>query len=139
MKRNSILDRIREYRSKYIDIFVDYTFDLSSRIQFLLDNKSMEQKDLAKALGKSESEVSKWLSGSHNFTLKTIAKIEEVLEDKLLEVVDNTTKNKDNEVYVFLSIEELYKPTNSRLDKGNSRLKKYSNVYNSKTLISADC
>ncbi|MGB1284146.1 MAG: helix-turn-helix domain-containing protein [Polaribacter sp.] len=95
MKRNKIVNKIRKYRSKYVDIFVDYTFDLSKRIQFLLEQNSMGQKDLAKALGKNESEISKWLSGSHNFTLKTIARIEEVLGDKLLEIVNEETLNKD--------------------------------------------
>ncbi|AFU69463.1 transcriptional regulator, XRE family protein [Psychroflexus torquis ATCC 700755] len=89
MKRSKILERIRKVRAKYIDIFVDNTFDLSGRIQYLLDKKGMEQKDLARELKKNESEISKWLSGSHNFTLKTLAKIEAVLGERLLEVVAN--------------------------------------------------
>lgn len=44
----------------------------------------MSQRELAQKLGKKESEISKWLSGSHNFTLKTIAKIEEVFGKKII-------------------------------------------------------
>jgi transcriptional regulator with XRE-family HTH domain len=41
---------------------------------------------LAQKLGKTESEVSKWLSGTHNLTLKSIAKIEIALDANLLDV-----------------------------------------------------
>lgn len=138
MKRNKILDKIRKYRAKYIDIFVDYTFDLSSRIQFLLDCNSMDQKDLAKALGKNESEISKWLSGSHNFTLKTIAKIEEILGDKLLEVVNEGRFNREEKVCVYLiKPEQPYKPSNYNSYRDNAHLKRYSKNY--KNTVIADC
>lgn len=138
MKKNTILDKIRKYRKKYVDIFVDYTFDLSSRIQFLLDQNNMEQKDLAKVLGKNESEISKWMSGSHNFTLKTIARIEEVLGDKLLEIVkeENTSKDEKISVY-FINSEHTYTPKHYDPLKQRPNLKKYSPNY--KNTVIADC
>jgi len=42
------------------------------------------QKDLSKKLGKSESEISKWLSGLHNMTLKTVSKLEAVFNRDIL-------------------------------------------------------
>lgn len=138
MKRNRILNKIREFRAKYIDIFVNYTFDLSTRIQFLLDTKSMEQKDLAKALGKSESEISKWLSGSHNFTLKTIAKIEDVLEAKLLEVINEQTAEKKEKIYFHIITQQSYSLNNSRQNKDSTKLNKYSINQYRKTSI-ANC
>jgi transcriptional regulator with XRE-family HTH domain len=39
-----------------------------------------------KKLGKSEAEISKWLSGLHNMELKTIAKIENALDEEVLAV-----------------------------------------------------
>lgn len=45
----------------------------------VLQEKGWSQKDLAEALGKSTAEVSKWLSGSHNLTLRSIAKMEAAL------------------------------------------------------------
>lgn len=136
MKKNKILDKIRKYRSKYVDIFVDYTFDLSNRIQFLLDKNSMDQKDLAKALKKNESEISKWLSGSHNFTLKTIARIEDVLGDKLLEIVNENNVDKNELLGVYMmSSNQLFTPNYDI--SNNKRLKKYSPNYRS-TVI-AEC
>lgn len=40
--------------------------------------------DLAKKFGKSPSEITKWLSGNHNFTVDTLIEIERVLDIKLL-------------------------------------------------------
>lgn len=43
-----------------------------------------KKSDLAKALNKLPSEISKWLSGTHNFNTDTIFAIEEVLNIKLI-------------------------------------------------------
>lgn len=69
---------------------VDRSFDLASRIDALLREKGWTKTDLARKTGKKCSEVSKWLSGTQNFTLRTIALIEEALECKLIKVVDRT-------------------------------------------------
>ena len=98
----------------------------------------MEQKDLAKALGKNESEISKWLSGSHNFTLKTIARIEDVLGDKLLEVVDDESIISDKNVNVyFINSDHVYTPSQYMPLRESGRLKKYSPNY--RNTIIADC
>ena len=68
-------------------IFIHKYTDILDRIQTILQRKGMKQRDLALALGKSESEVSKWLAGEHNFTLCSIAKLEAVLGEEILTVV----------------------------------------------------
>ncbi|MCY7358099.1 MAG: helix-turn-helix transcriptional regulator [Rudanella sp.] len=60
--------------------------DVADRIHALLEQKGMSQKDLAVALHKSESEISKWLSGTHNLELKTIIRIEDALDEDILTV-----------------------------------------------------
>lgn len=67
-----------------IERFVDKNLDISQQIYALLEEKGWSQKDLAEALGKSAAEVSKWLSGSHNLTLRSIAKMEAVLEADII-------------------------------------------------------
>jgi len=91
-KRNSILNKLRRMRAKYIDIYIDNSYALTERMQSLLDKNNIDQKELAKRLNKKESEISKWMSGSHNFTLKTLAKIEDVLGDKLIDVINEGTE-----------------------------------------------
>lgn len=64
--------------------FVDHSFDIVNKIYEILEKQGKSQRDLANLLGKKESEISKWMQGTHNFTLKSIAKIESVLGEKLI-------------------------------------------------------
>ena len=63
-----------------IEKFVDKNLDISQQVFALLDEKGWNQGDLARALGKSDAEISKWLSGTHNLTLRSIAKMEAILD-----------------------------------------------------------
>lgn len=64
--------------------YVELSDDVARHIESALQARSMTQKELAKRLGKKESEISKWLTGRHNFTIKSIAKIETALECDLV-------------------------------------------------------
>lgn len=64
-------------------IFMDKTFAIVEQIDIVLKKQNKTQKDLADLLGKRESEISKWMRGTHNFTQKTIAKIEAVLGETI--------------------------------------------------------
>lgn len=52
---------------------VDLAFAISDRIDFLMHEKGLSKKQLAEALGRRPSEITKWLSGQHNFTIATLA------------------------------------------------------------------
>ncbi|MBP5535911.1 MAG: helix-turn-helix transcriptional regulator [Bacteroidales bacterium] len=64
----------------------DMNFDISERIHAILAAKGMTQKQLANTLNKRESEVSKWLTGRHNFTIATVAKISQALGEDIIRV-----------------------------------------------------
>ena len=49
--------------------------------------RGLRQKDLASMLDKKESEISKWMRGTHNFTIETISQIEKVLGEPILQVI----------------------------------------------------
>jgi transcriptional regulator with XRE-family HTH domain len=85
MKKN-FFDLVKEV-PKWISNYNRLSMDIASRIEILLKDKNLNQKKLADLLGKKESEISKLLSGSHNFTIKTIAKLEEALNTQLLYTV----------------------------------------------------
>ena len=70
-----------------VDRFVNSSFDLSDRIQEILKQKGISQKELAEMLDKKESQVSKWLTGTHNFTIKTLSRLEVALGEPIFEVV----------------------------------------------------
>ena len=66
---------------------VELSFLIVDRIHSILEERGLKQKDLASMLGKRESEFSKWMSGTHNFTIETISAIENALGSPILRVV----------------------------------------------------
>ena len=84
MNNNTVYDRIRARIKPETRRYVRINMAIAMRVADILQIKGWTQKDLAKKLGKAESEVSKWLSGSHNLTLKSIAKMEAVLGVEVL-------------------------------------------------------
>ena len=50
-------------------------FGIAERISEVLKAKNLTQKDFAQKLHKRESEISKWLTGRHNFTMQTIGSV----------------------------------------------------------------
>ena len=65
----------------------ELSYGIAERICEILKSKGLTRKEFADQLNKSESEISKWLTGRHNFTMQTIAKIETALGSKLINVV----------------------------------------------------
>ena len=59
---------------------------LSALIDDALKAKGWNKKQLAEAMHKNPSEVTKWLSGTHNFTLETLYLIESYLGVKLFSI-----------------------------------------------------
>lgn len=83
MKKNPKLEARRIKIPDDVKIFIDKSFATTEQIDIILKKKGLTQKNLAGLLGKSESEISKWMSGGHNFTYHTIAKIESVLGESI--------------------------------------------------------
>lgn len=52
---------------------IDLSFEISERIDALMRQKGLSRKQFAEALGHRPSEITKWLSGQHNFTIATLA------------------------------------------------------------------
>jgi transcriptional regulator with XRE-family HTH domain len=86
MKRSSILEQRRKLVNPEVRQSVDLSFQIVDRIHDILVQKNMKQKDLAFLLGKKEAEISKWMRGTHNFTIGTLVSIEEALQTPIVEV-----------------------------------------------------
>lgn len=71
-------------------IFVSWYADLVVRIHELLEEKGLTQKLLAERMGKTAPEISRWLSGDHNFTLRSLAKLQAELGGKLIYIPHKT-------------------------------------------------
>lgn len=65
-------------------IYVDHSMNIAKQIDIALKKLGKDRSFLADQLCKSESEISKWMSGTHNFTLKTISKIEAILNYEII-------------------------------------------------------
>lgn len=87
MKRSSIIESRRTKVPPEVRRRVNLSFLIVDRIHAVLEQRGLRQKDLASMLDKKESEISKWMRGTHNFTIDTIAQIEKVLGEPILQVV----------------------------------------------------
>ena len=84
--RSKVAKRIQEETPEEVRIFVRQYTDIVVRVNELLRQKGYTQKELAERMNKKPSEISKWLKGNHNLTLKTIAKLEAELGAPIIEV-----------------------------------------------------
>ena len=87
MKRNIIIETRRAKVLPEVRQRVDLSFRIVDRIHNILEEQGLKQKDLATMLNKKESEISKWMRGTHNFTIETISLIEKTLGTRILQVV----------------------------------------------------
>lgn len=87
-----------------IQRYIDINLDISEQVMQHLTNKGWTQKDLAQKLGKSEAEISKWLSGMHNLTLKSISKMEAVLGQNIIMTPIEAKKMFTTNNYIILRV-----------------------------------
>ena len=80
------MEERRKHVNPEIRKSVDLSFQIVDRIHQILEEKGLRQKDLAELLGKSEAEISKWMRGTHNFTIDTLVYIEIALNAPILQV-----------------------------------------------------
>lgn len=100
MKKNSLFDQCVANVAPEVMKEVSLNVDIANRIYDLLKEKKMTQREFAALMGKRESEISRWLTGTHGFTTTTLAKIAAVLGEPIVMV------KKDPQVqYVFVPIQ----------------------------------
>lgn len=90
---------------------LDLSFAVADRIAMVLETKGMSQRELARRMNKRPSEISKWLRGTHNFTLSTIAEVSNVLGEPIIEVVNERARAINSCIAAESPVE--YNPSNS--------------------------
>jgi len=103
MKKNPLFEQCLANVSPEVREEVRLNIDIANRIYDLLKAKKMTQREFAALMGKRESEISRWLTGTHGFTTTTLAKISAVLGEPIVEVC-----RKPSTGYVFLSLNPYY-------------------------------
>lgn len=82
--QHSILDDLLADVPEDVDVFVQLIGDLAQQVKNDMAAQGLTRRALAQRLGKSESEITKWLSGMHNLTLQSVAKLSTALQLDLL-------------------------------------------------------
>ena len=86
MKTNKIMDEIRAGISPEMKMQTELLVAIANRVYDILEERGMSQKEFARLMGKTETEVSRWLSGTHNLTISTICKISVALNEPIITV-----------------------------------------------------
>jgi transcriptional regulator with XRE-family HTH domain len=99
------MNKAQEYSSNIIDdLLADITPQdiekrakkllLATRIAEAIQKKGWSKKEFAQRINRKPSEISRWLSGSNNFTVDTLLEIEELLCISLLHVEEGVLEPK---------------------------------------------
>ena len=95
--KNKLFKSIVDNAPKEAEVFVEKYTALILRINQILRDKGISQKKLADAMDKKPSEISRWLNGGQNLTLKSIAKLEAELGETLIEIPTSQISTKIKE------------------------------------------
>lgn len=64
----------------------DLEFAVSNRIYELMTQRGLSKAEFARSIGKRPCEITKWLSGQHNFTLSTLAMLSTFFGQPIIKV-----------------------------------------------------
>lgn len=59
---------------------------IANRIDSLMRERGYTKKQFAEALGRRPSEITKWLSGEHNFTIATLSRLSAFFGEPIISV-----------------------------------------------------
>jgi transcriptional regulator with XRE-family HTH domain len=96
--RSKVFQGILDNAKSEDRIFVRKYADMVVHINSILRHKNWTQKHLSEKLGKKPSEINKWLKGEHNFTLRSISKLEAELGEEILIVPQKITPQNQNDI-----------------------------------------
>lgn len=65
-------------------LYTQHVLNIPRYVKFTLSTLGLNQKYLSEKLNKTDAEISKWLSGKQNITLRTISKLEAALSIDLI-------------------------------------------------------
>jgi transcriptional regulator with XRE-family HTH domain len=83
--KKNLLNELLESITPEEQAKTDKKMILTTKIANAIKAKGLKKSEFAETLGKQPSEISKWLSGTHNFTIDTLMDIERVLSIQLLD------------------------------------------------------
>lgn len=100
-KNNIVTNWLNDHGDPEVEKLIEKNLAITEKVRQALELKGWNKVQLAEAMGKQPSEVSKWLSGTHNLNMKSIIKMEVALGIDLI----HCEPIKEYE-YVFLGVIE---------------------------------
>ena len=103
----SFLEELRNDTSPQMSQQITKRMKLAAQIDDALMSRGLTNQEFAFMMGKKPSEITRWLSGTHNFTTETLWEIERVLQIQLLtsSIADEDTVKTTQELQVFVANE----------------------------------
>lgn len=87
---------MKDIRSRYSEMVgqvppeikeeINLSFAISNKIDAFMRERSLSKKQFADQIGKRPSEVTRWLSGRHNFTISTLAMLSAFFGEPIISV-----------------------------------------------------
>ncbi|MEN8185962.1 MAG: helix-turn-helix transcriptional regulator [Bacteroidota bacterium] len=85
--KNNIIDNwLDQHGDPEIAKLIEKNLAITEKVRAILKERNIKNNAFAEMLGKKPSELSKWLSGTHNLTLKSITKMEVALNIDLINI-----------------------------------------------------
>jgi len=108
------MNNIETYNSKAIDSIlndidpkleqqIEFRMKLAAKIDNARKKLGLSKKQLAEKLSKRPSEISKWLSGTHNFTTDTLFEIQSFLSIELINLDENP---KEQTLHFYIEVSQ---------------------------------
>jgi len=83
---NTELERMLSAAPPEVRMAGCWSYSISERLEQLLAERGLSKSEFARAMGKQSSEITKWLSGKHNFTLRTLAAISTYFDTPIIKI-----------------------------------------------------
>ena len=96
---------------KEIEVYTNHTAEIAIMISNYISLNGLNKKTFAELVGKTASDITRWVSGSHNFTILTLSLIESTTG---LEIVKKLSNNnikyfRESKTFEIKSEEDLLK------------------------------
>lgn len=88
-----LLSELLENISQKEQAKTDKKMILATKIVNAIKAKGLKKSEFAEQMAKVPSEISKWLSGTHNFTIDTLMDIEKELSINLIDISNRNRKD----------------------------------------------
>ena len=84
MKRNDLFHKQLQAISPVVKQEMEWSCAIVDRIDSILKEKGMTQRDLAVIIGCNETQITRWTRGFPNYTLHSLAKLSDALGEPLI-------------------------------------------------------